>query len=53
MSDYGCGKRPYGSEHAARQRNRWARFRVRVYWCRECRAYHVANADKKYDGVKS
>lgn len=42
-----CGKRAYGSAAKAREANRHASWRIRVYRCRECRAWHASNADKR------
>lgn len=39
-------KRSYDSEEAARRAHASAGFRVRVYRCEPCNAYHVGNAEK-------
>lgn len=41
-----CEKRTYGSAKAAKASNGHARFRLHIYWCAECRGFHVSNADK-------
>ena len=41
-----CTKRRFGSPRAARQAHKAASFRVWTYYCEECRAYHVSNAQK-------
>lgn len=41
-----CDKVRHGSRSAAREAHRTAGFRVRVYWHRECAAWHVSNEDK-------
>jgi len=41
-----CGKLCFGSRKAARAGNSTARFRFRAYFCKQCRAWHVANGDK-------
>jgi hypothetical protein len=49
-----CVKTPYTSERqakAAHRRNGRRRggvaWRFRAYWCHECRAYHMTNAEKR------
>lgn len=42
-----CGKRCFPSEKAAKAAHRKAGWRIRVYYCRDCRAMHVTNNDKK------
>lgn len=42
-----CDKVRHGSRSSAREAHRTAGFRVRVYWHRECAAWHVANEDKQ------
>jgi len=42
-----CGKTSYSSSSQARQANQAARFRFRVYFCRDGRAWHVMNMDKR------
>lgn len=39
-------KRCYTSEDEAMRAHRRANWRIRVYWCAECTAYHVTNDDK-------
>jgi hypothetical protein len=43
----GCGKRRFTSVDAARRAHAKAGYRIRTYWCSECRAYHVTAADKR------
>jgi hypothetical protein len=44
-----CTKRPYGSVEAVRRAHRRASWRVRAYWCEDCRAYHGTNHEKHRD----
>lgn len=47
MKAYACThKRGYPTEKAARLAHRTAGFRIRVYWCRLCRAFHATNSEK-------
>lgn len=41
------GKTGYSSEGQARRANRYARFRLFAYRCKECQRWHVANGDKR------
>jgi len=41
-----CSKRIFLSAEKARLANRHAPFRFHVYFCPECRGYHVANHEK-------
>lgn len=45
-----CDKRPYPGAPSAKAAARSAHWRIHTYWCVECRAWHIANAekDKKY-----
>lgn len=42
-----CTKLKYKSREAARRANANARFRIRAYFHKPCRAWHVTNADKR------
>lgn len=42
-----CAKRPFPSAHAAKIGHRHAGYRIRPYWCEDCRAWHVTNAEKR------
>lgn len=44
---FACGKRRYRSPAQARRVTQNARFRIKVYRCRSCHGYHVANGDKR------
>lgn len=46
ISDEGCGKRCFRSSAAAKAAHAQARWRVRIYFCRPCRAFHATNQDK-------
>lgn len=47
----GCGKRCFTSVKAARAAHKRARFRVRIYFCLACCAWHATNQDKHaHDG---
>lgn len=48
--DSGCTKRCYPSASAAKLAHTRAHFRVRVYRCEQCLAWHVANAEKERTG---
>ena len=41
-----CTKRKFRGLHDARKAHTRAGFRIRVYRCDECRAFHVTNAEK-------
>lgn len=41
-----CGKLCYGSKRAAREAHAAVSWRVRCYWCGECRSWHVTNTEK-------
>ena len=41
-----CTKRSYESEQAAKKAHFRAGYRLRVYRCPECHAFHTTNADK-------
>jgi uncharacterized protein YlaI len=42
-----CDKRGYLSVRAARQACRHASFRIRIYFCRECRRFVATAAEKR------
>ena len=42
----GCGKRTYPNVDAARRAHRHAGYRLRTYYCRECRGIHITNQEK-------
>lgn len=42
-----CTKRSYVSERTARLATQRVGWRIKTYYCDECRAYHVANAEKR------
>lgn len=46
IADEGCGKRCFRSAASARSAHTRARWRVRIYFCRPCRAFHATNQDK-------
>lgn len=41
-----CGKLVYSSEQAAKDASVHAGFRIRIYWCDECEAWHTTNNSK-------
>lgn len=41
-----CAKRRFRGKSEARQANKSAGFRLRVYWCEVCHAFHVTNGEK-------
>lgn len=45
-----CGKRCWRSPTAARKGTRMAHNRIRLYFCRECKAWHTTNSEKGQDG---
>lgn len=47
MGEQECGKRCYSSRHGAKLAHRRAGFRVNIYWCHGCRAWHACATDKK------
>lgn len=47
----GCRKIRYASPKKARIAMRHASNRVHVYFCRECAAWHVSDADKRRPGA--
>lgn len=47
MNRQRCTKRCFPSARLAKRLHGHARFRVRVYWCDECKAFHVTNQEKK------
>lgn len=51
MSANPCGKRCYDNERRAKEANRTGGFRVRAYFCRDCRAFHVTNGEKSRGGM--
>lgn len=50
--DGACSKRGYPTAHEARVAHRRAGFRLRVYTCPDCHAWHVTNAEKRYNAEK-
>jgi len=46
-------KRQFASRDAAKRAHRRASFRLRIYYCEDCRALHVTNADKRHDGKRT
>lgn len=42
-----CAKHAYASVKAARRAHRKASYRIRVYRCDACHAWHVTNQDKR------
>lgn len=42
-----CGKVTYVSRASAKAAHRWAGFRIKIYFCHECRGWHVCNAEKR------
>lgn len=44
---WACSKKTYTSAAAAKWDHRYASFSLRVYWCLDCRGYHVANKGKR------
>lgn len=42
-----CTKRKFTSEGQARRAHRQASYRIRAYYCPDCRAYHVTNNEKR------
>ena len=45
---YPCSKKVYVSVREARVCHNNAHWRIRVYWCDECRGYHATNAEKRW-----
>ena len=41
-----CTKRRYPGKHAARVANSIVSFRLHIYYCDDCGAYHVSHAEK-------
>ena len=46
-----CAKRSYASASAAKMAHQKASYRIRVYYCDDCRSFHVTNADKRWSGT--
>ena len=46
-----CNKHPYPGPRRARKATAAMSNRTRVYFCDECRAWHVADLDKRGSGV--
>lgn len=44
-----CGKKCFDSKLHGRRSYRGRGFRIRMYWCQECRAWHVTNNEKRRD----
>lgn len=42
-----CGKLCHESKHAAKVAHKHAHFRIRVYYCDGCHAWHVTNNEKR------
>lgn len=42
-----CMKRSFSNSSDARRAHRRASWRIRTYWCEECRALHVTNDEKR------
>lgn len=40
------GKARYRSEKHARRVRKFVADRIRIYWCVECRGYHLTNPEK-------
>lgn len=41
-----CEKRKFAGRSSARKSASGARWRIHTYYCEECRAWHLSNADK-------
>lgn len=46
MSNATCSKRCFASRQAAKAAHQTAGWRMRIYWCRSCKAWHVTNHEK-------
>lgn len=42
-----CGKKVYRNERHARRAHGKAHYRVRVYWCHECKGHHATASEKR------
>ena len=42
-----CVKKPFRSVKHARKAHRGAGWRIRVYYCKECRSLHATNEEKR------
>lgn len=52
MADAICVKRRYLSAHEARIAQRRAGYRIRVYQCPDCRAWHATNNEKRHSAER-